>query len=62
MRHDKCRLSRQAFDIDRGYTLKFIKAVSDTVLDTINVVYHDKPLIFITANHYVSEEAYLQLF
>ena len=28
---------------------KFIEAVSDTVLDTINAVYHDKPLIFIRA-------------
>ena len=27
----------------------FIKAVSDTVLDMINDVYHDKPLIFIGA-------------
>ena len=27
----------------------FIKAVSDTVLDMINAVYHDKPLIFIGA-------------
>ena len=29
-------------------TLKFyIKAVSDTVFDLINAVYHDKPLMFI---------------
>ena len=28
---------------------KFIKAVSDTVLDMINAVYHDKPLMFIGA-------------
>ena len=28
---------------------EFIKAVSDTVLDMINVVYLDKPLIFIGA-------------
>ena len=28
---------------------KFIKAVSDTVLDMINAAYYDKPLIFITA-------------
>ena len=27
----------------------FIKAVSDTVFDMINSVYHDKPLIFIGA-------------
>ena len=27
----------------------FIKAVSDTVLDMINAIYHDKPLIFIRA-------------
>ena len=47
IRHNKCRLSWQAFDIYRGYTFKFIKAVSDTVLDIINAVYHDKPLIFI---------------
>ena len=26
-----------------------IKAVSDTVFDMLNVVYHDKPLIFIRA-------------
>ena len=29
--------------------LKFIKAVSDTVFEMINAVYHDKPLIFIRA-------------
>ena len=28
---------------------KFIKAVSDTVLDMINAAYHDKPLVFIRA-------------
>ena len=28
-------------------TFEFIKAVSDTVFDMINAVYHDKPLIFI---------------
>ena len=28
---------------------EFIKAVSDTVFDMINAVYHDKPLIFIRA-------------
>ena len=28
-------------------TFKFIKAVSGTVFDMINAVYHDKPLIFI---------------
>ena len=27
-------------------TFESIKAVSDTVFDMINVVYHDKPLIF----------------
>ena len=26
-------------------TFKFIKAVSDTELDTINAVFHDKPLV-----------------
>ena len=31
-----------------GYTVEFIKAVSDTVLVLINAV-HDKPLIFIEA-------------
>ena len=30
-------------------TEQFIKAVSDTVLGTINAVYHDKPFIFIKA-------------
>ena len=30
-------------------TFELIKAVSDTVLDKINAVYHDKPLIFIGA-------------
>ena len=30
-------------------TLKFIKAVSDTVSDMINAVYHEKSLIFIGA-------------
>ena len=29
----------------RGYTFEFIKALSDTVLDMINAVYHDKPLV-----------------
>ena len=28
-------------------TFRFINAVSGTVFDMINVVYHDKPLIFI---------------
>ena len=28
---------------------KFIKAVSDTVFDMVNAVYHDKHLIFIRA-------------
>ena len=28
---------------------KFIKVISGTVLDTINAVYHNKPLIFIRA-------------
>ena len=27
--------------------IKFIKAVSDTVLVMVDIVYHDKPLIFI---------------
>ena len=31
----------------QGYMFEFIKAVSDSVLDMINAVYHDKPLIFI---------------
>ena len=43
-RRDKCRLSWQAFDIDQGYTFEFIEAVSDTIIDMINAVYHDKPL------------------
>ena len=30
----------------QGYTFEFIKAVSDTVLDMINAVHHDKPWIF----------------
>ena len=30
-------------------TFHFIKTVSDTVLDMINAVYHDKPLILIGA-------------
>ena len=30
-------------------TFEFIKAVSDTVFEMINAVYHDKPLIFIGA-------------
>ena len=30
-------------------TFKFIKAVSNTVLDTINPSYYDKPLICISA-------------
>ena len=30
-------------------TFKSIKAVSDTVFDIINAVYHDKPLMFIGA-------------
>ena len=28
---------------------KFIKAVSETVLDSINAIYYDKPLIFLVA-------------
>ena len=47
--HDKCRLLWQSFDFYRGYTFEFIKAVSDTVLDMINAVYHDNPLIFTKA-------------
>ena len=31
--------------------LMFIKAVSDTVLDMINAIYHDKPLISIGATY-----------
>ena len=49
IRLDKCCLSWQAFDIDQGYTFEFLKAVSDILLDLINAVYHDKPLIFIRA-------------
>ena len=30
-------------------TFKFINSISDTVLDMISAVYHDKPLIFIGA-------------
>ena len=52
MRHDKCRLSWQAFDIYQGYTFEFIKAVSDTVWDMINAAYRDKPLIVIRATHW----------
>ena len=33
-----------------------IKAVSDTVLATMNAVYHDKPLVFIGAVLYVLRE------
>ena len=51
IRYDKCRLSWQAFDIYRGY--EFIKVVSNTVLDTVNVVYHDNLLIFIGAIRWV---------
>ena len=56
--HSKCRLSRQAFNLYRGYvsgedrlpykllnTFELIKAVSNTVFDMINAVYHDKTLI-----------------
>ena len=32
----------------RVKTFKFSKAVSDTVSDMINAVYHDKPLIYIS--------------
>ena len=32
---------------ERSATMNAYKAVSDTVLDMINVVYHDKPFIFI---------------
>ena len=32
-----------------GYTFKFIRAVSNTVLDMINAVYHNNPLIPIKA-------------
>ena len=32
---------------------EFIKAVSDTVFDTINAAYYDKPLIFIGATFQV---------
>ena len=39
----------QAFDIYRGFTFEFIKAISDIFLDLINTVYYDKPLIFIRA-------------
>ena len=49
IRHDKCRLLWQALDIYRGYMFEFIEAVSDTVLDMINAVYYDKPLIFTEA-------------
>ena len=45
IRHAKCCLSWQAFDIYRGSTFEFIKVLSDTV-DMINAAYHDKPLIF----------------
>ena len=33
----------------QGYSFELIKAVSDTVLDTINAIYHDKPLVLIGA-------------
>ena len=35
---------------------EFIKAVSDTVVEIINALYYDKPLIF---RGYVSGDAYL---
>ena len=37
------------FQIDLAWlkTFKFIKAVSDSVFDMINAIYHEKPLIFI---------------
>ena len=31
------------------YIFEFIKAVSDTVLDMMNAIYHDKPLTLIGA-------------
>ena len=45
IRHDKFCLLWPAFDIYQGYTFEFIKDISDTVLDVINAVYQDKPLI-----------------
>ena len=49
IRHDKCCLLWQYFDIYWSYTFDFIKAVSDTVLDMINAAYYDKTLVFIGA-------------
>ena len=49
IKYDEHGLSGIAFDIYHRYTFEFIKAVSDTVLDAINAVYHDKPLVFIRA-------------
>ena len=43
-------------------TFKFIKAVSDTVLDMINAVYHDKPLIFIRAIRLSLSRLFLTLY
>ena len=41
---------------------EFIKAVSDTVLDMINAVYHDKPLIFIRAIRLSLPRLFLKLY
>ena len=60
--HDKCCLLWQAFDIDQGYMLELIKAVSDTVLDTINAAYYDKPLIFTMAIHLSLSSLFLTLY
>ena len=46
-----CIKKHKDYELNRRRTIGFelIKAVSDTVLDMINAVYYDKPLIFIRA-------------
>ena len=46
---EEARLPSQGSEYKLLNTFEFIKAVSDTVLDILNGIYHDKPLILIGA-------------
>ena len=54
--------SLASLDSIRLKTLKFIKAVSDTIFDIIYAAYYDKPLIFIRAIRLSLSRLFLTLY
>ena len=58
----EARLPSSSMEYELLNTFEFIKAVSGTVLDMINLVYYDKPLMFIRAIRLSLSRLFLTLY